>query len=67
MPSIIRRDMGIMDISIMTPKIGKPSILFTPDIRQLTTYTPKTRKRANTKRRRPKARETTPSLIQARL
>jgi len=66
LPATIRRDMGIMDIEIKTTRGGQPRIAFTPDIRQLTTSTHRIRKRANTSRRRPKTRQTTPALITAR-
>jgi len=43
LPATIKRDMGIMDIKIITPKAGKgkPRITFRRDIEQKTKLTPK--------------------------
>jgi len=59
-PKIIERDMGIMDIKITTPRVGKPKIAFKPDIRQRTTLTRKQR------RHKPRKRGTEPMLITTR-
>jgi len=52
LPKTIERDMGIMDITITTPKGGQPKIAFKPDILQKTTKT-RVRKRPKRKRNRP--------------
>lgn len=39
LPRTIRRDMGIMDISIITPRTGKPELMFEPDVKQKTKLT----------------------------
>jgi hypothetical protein len=40
-PYKIFRDLGIFDITITTPKTGKPTIKYKPDIKQRTKYTSK--------------------------
>jgi len=59
-PKIIERDMGIMDIQITTPRVGKPKIAFQPDVRQRTRLTRKQ------KRHKPRKREPEPMLIATR-
>jgi len=62
LPKTIERDMGIMDITITTPKGGQPKIAFSPDILQRTTRTRGKRK----PKRKGQRSSTTPSLSTAR-
>jgi len=65
LPKTIERDMGIMDITITTPKSGKPQIAFTRDILQRTTRTRGKRKPKS--KRGGRRYNTTPSLGTVRL
>jgi len=69
-PDTIKRDMGIMDITITTPKTGKPSMRFELDRKQKTKLTPGAKRlaklRAKQKARRDKRRRITPSAMVSR-
>jgi len=66
-PPTIRRDMGIMDLEIRTPKGGKPKLIFRPDIHQRTRVTPRARRLKST-RHKTKSRPTKsePMLVSMR-
>lgn len=53
LPATIKRDMGIMDITISSPKVGKPVIEFKADPKQKTRLTPRRRKPKARPRQRP--------------